>query len=152
MPGYGNLITPQKNSKQHHTYLPNFPMIPLRSFSEESLILRKLLRVRERNPIHALKRVVILVAEEVRCRALDSINRIRLWCTLEAWHDIKAKKSHDDHGTRAHTLSTEKALIRPVCGTCGPTHKSTMGPHRYTVVDVPSAIFVCMICTLYLLY
>jgi hypothetical protein len=52
------------------THLSNFPMIPFRSLCEECLILRKLFCIRERNSVHALQGVVILVAEEVRCGAL----------------------------------------------------------------------------------
>lgn len=44
------------------------------------------------------------------------------------------------------------ALILPVCGMWGPTHRSTIGPHLYTVVDVPSGIFVSIRYFLYLLY
>lgn len=44
------------------------------------------------------------------------------------------------------------ALIFPVWGICGPTQRSTIGPQRYTVVDVPSGILDSMICFLYLLY
>ena len=43
-------------------------------------------------------------------------------------------------------------LILPVCGMWGPTHRSTIGPHLYTVVDVPSGIFVSIRYFLYLLY
>lgn len=45
-----------------------------------------------------------------------------------------------------------KALILPVCGIWGPIQRSIIGPHRYTVVEVPSGILDSIICTLYLLY
>ena len=50
------------------------------------------------------------------------------------------------------TLVTMNALILPVCGMWGPTQRSTIGPQRYTVVDVPSGIFDWMRYCLYLLY
>lgn len=60
---------------------------------------------------------------------------------------------HLNHGTRKeNTLVTMKALILPVWGICGPMQRSTIGPQRYTVVEVPSGTLVSMRYFLYLLY
>jgi hypothetical protein len=47
--------------------LANFAMVTLGSFGKESLVLGKLLLIRERNTIDSLKRIVVRVTEEVRC-------------------------------------------------------------------------------------
>lgn len=66
--------------------------------------------------------------------------------------EIILSEDEQDKTSQPLTLVTINALILPVCGIWGPTHKSTMGPQRYTVVDVPSGTLVSMRYFLYLLY
>ena len=47
-------------------------MIPPGSLSEESLVLRELLLVRERDAVNSLQGIVVLITEEVRSRILGS--------------------------------------------------------------------------------
>jgi hypothetical protein len=112
-------------------------VVALGGLGEEVLVLGHLLLVRERDAVQPLQRVVLLRAEEVRGGVLA-----RLPSAPGPGYSCPA----------ALTFSTLIALIRPVCGMCGPTHRSTIGPHRYTVVLVPSGIFDEMMCCLYLLY
>lgn len=113
-------------------------MIPLCSLREESLVLSQLLLIWERDTVDTLQRIVVRITKEVRGRVLAF--KVGLVSVFRHASLVRV------------TFVTMNALIFPVCGICGPTHKSIIGPHRYTVVDVPSGIFDSMMYFLYLLY
>ncbi len=48
----------------------------------------------------------------------------------------KIKYRHQKQGDESPALVIMNALILPVWGICGPTQRSTIGPQRYTVVEV----------------
>ena len=112
-------------------------MVTLCSLFEEHLVLLELCFIRERDTVHALKRVVRSIAQEIRCRVLN---------------EEHVKLPTKPYSPSERTLVTMNALILPVWGIWGPTQRSTIGPQRYTVVDVPSGILVSMMYFLYLLY
>ena len=113
-------------------------MITFGSFSKEQLVFRHFFFIREGDSIDTLKWLVVRVAKEIGRRV------------LEVWTDIITLCSKEVNFVR--TLVTINALILPVSMICGPTHKSTIGPQRYTVVEVPSGTLVSIKYFLNLLY
>ena len=94
-------------------HLANSPVVTLRCLGQERLVIRQLFLVREGNPVDTLQRVVVRITEEIRCRILK--------------RDDSKNKRERPHGL---TLVIMKALIFPVWGMWGPTHRSTIGPQR----------------------
>jgi hypothetical protein len=102
------------------------PVISLLGFFDKLLVLCELLAVRERDTIQSLQGIVLSVCKEVRRRVLRK-HRMS-----------QCVPNRKVNGRIYLTLVIAIALIRPVCGTCGPRQKSIKGPHRYTVDEVPS--------------
>ena len=103
---------------------PYLPMVTFGSLLEELLVFCKLLGIGEGDTVYPLEGVVIRVAEPIGCGMLHKVSTKGF--NLGNWR----------------TLVTMNALMRPVCGTCGPKQRSIIGPQRYTVVEVLSGTFV----------
>lgn len=123
---------------QKNVDLSNLAVIAPSRLSEEFLIFTHLLLVRERDTVDSLQRIVVLVTQEVRGGVLNKGSII--------------KPIFRTFNVRLRTFVIISALILPVWGIWGPTQRSTIGPQRYTVVEVPSGILVSMMYFLYLLY
>ena len=65
-----NLHSQRKSLESIETYLADLPVVTLRGFLEEVLVLHHLLLVREGDTVDTLQRVVLRITEEVRCGAL----------------------------------------------------------------------------------
>ena len=83
-----NSHSQRKSLESIETYLANLPVVTLRGFLEEVLVLGHLLLVREGDTVDTLQRVVLGVAEEVRRRALAEVSSIPVFTC----GDMKANK------------------------------------------------------------
>ena len=116
--------------------LADLTMITFGRFSKEQFVFRHFFLIREGDSIDTLKWFVVRVPKEIWRRVL------KRYIDVSFKGGLKVRR----------TLVTINALILPVSGICGPTHKSTMGPQRYTVVEVPSGTLVSIKYFLNLLY
>ena len=94
-----NSRSQRKSLESIETYLANLPVVTLRGFLEEVLVLGHLLLVRERDTVDTLQRVVLRVSEEVGRGALRS--------GFERCHEQERE---------IRTFVTMNDLILPVCG------------------------------------
>ena len=102
--------------------LADAAVVALGRLLEELLVVLHLGRVGERDAVDALQRLVVGVAEEVRRRVLREGE--------ERGQRAALSRRIDEQESVGRTLRMASDLTRPVCGMCGPRHRSIMGPQR----------------------